>query len=502
MQEISRAKVMVTYALCALALSEVINLNIVSVALPNLMGALGANIDNISLTMTSYMVAAAICMPLSGMVINKFGMRRVALIAIVIFTLFTILCGTATNLLQMVIYRTLQGIGGAFFPAMAQAYIVNNFHEEMRQKMMTILTAMLVSGVVVGPSFGGFLVQNMSWSWIFYVNLPLLIFAFIVIFFWMEETIKQMIKIDYISFTFMALGIGGLELFLDEGNTYMWFQSLPLTIVFALAVIFLIYFAWRAITTSSVINFKVFCDKNFSLCCVFLFFFYLVANAFMTYSPIVLQTVWGYQIDTAGYLLIPRGALCFVFAPCMLKVLKMVDSRLIMIFACLAVALCTGMFCYINTTPDLFILFLSEVLIAFASIAFMGTVYTTAYLKMPKELTNDAAGVFNFFRTFGGSVGASVTATIVTINQQVSWHDLSSKINHYNHTLKYIIANIGVKMSVHDLLITTSWAIAKQTNLLAFISVFVIFTILALLLCIVPVFMDSLPRNQKIEFGE
>jgi len=127
-------KVMVTYALCALALSEVINLNIVSVALPNLMGALGANIDNISLTMTSYMVAAAICMPLSGMVINKFGMKRVALIAIIIFTLFTILCGTATNLLQMVIYRTLQGVGGAFFPAMAQAYIVNNFHEEMRQK--------------------------------------------------------------------------------------------------------------------------------------------------------------------------------------------------------------------------------------------------------------------------------------------------------------------------------------------------------------------------------
>ena len=115
----------VCYATCALALAEVINLTIVSVALPNLMGALGANIDDISLTLTSYMVSAAICMPMSGMVINKFGMRKVALVTTLIFAICTIMCGLSNTLTQMVIYRALQGVGGAFFPAMAQSYIVD-----------------------------------------------------------------------------------------------------------------------------------------------------------------------------------------------------------------------------------------------------------------------------------------------------------------------------------------------------------------------------------------
>lgn len=495
-------RVLITYALCALALCEVINLNIVSVALPNLMGALGANIDDISLTMTSYMVSAAIFMPLSGMVINKFGMRRVVLISTLIFSVCTILCGTATNLNQMVIYRTIQGIGGAFFPAVSQAYIINNFTTEERPKMMSVLTTSLVVGPIIGPSFGGFLVQNVNWSWIFYVNLPLLTFAFVVVTLFMPETELIPIKIDYTSFTFLAIGVGCLELFIDQGNTYMWFQSLPMTIIFGIAIVFLFYFFWRAFRGQSVINFAVFKDKNFNLCCIYLFVFYLVANAFMTYLPDVLQTVWGYQVDSTGYLLVPRGIFAVIFAPLIVKYAPNINSKFFLITSCLACAACTAIFCFINTSPDLVRLFISEILIAYSIIAFISIIYTTAYLKMPKELSNDASGVFNFFRTFAGSVGTSITATLVTIFSQVSWHDMARNINKYRHSLHFLIPQVGHRMSPSKLLTISSWEIAKQANLLAFIGVFVIFTFAALALCIVPFFIESLPRGGKIEMGE
>lgn len=222
----------------------------------------------------------------------------------------------------------------------------------------------------------------------------------------------------------------------------------------------------------------------------------------MTYSPDVLQTIWGYQVDTAGYLLIPRGAFCFIFAPLMIKFGDRINAKIIMVAACLSIAVCTGMFCFINTTPDLVILFISEILIAFSSIAFMSTVYTIAYSKVPKHLTNDAAGVFNFFRTFASSIGTSITATMVTINQQVSWHDLARHINRYSHAFNYIIPHVSSKMTTQTLLIISSWAIEKQANLLAFISVFVVFTGCAILLCIVPLFMEALPRGHKIALGE
>lgn len=492
----------VCYATCALALAEVVNLTIVSVALPNLMGALGANIDDISLTLTSYMVSAAICMPMSGMVFNKFGMRKVALVTTLIFAICTIMCGLSNTLTQMVIYRALQGVGGAFFPAMAQSYIVNHFSEEERSKMMSVLTTTLVTGPIIGPTFGGYLVQNINWSWIFYVNLPLLIFAFLIVFFIMEETQVQDVKIDYLSFIFFAIGVGCLELFIDQGNTYMWFQSFVMTSIFGVAVLFLIYFFWRAARGYSVINLAVFKDWNFSLCCIFLFLYYMVCNAFMTYLPDVLQTIWGYQVDTSGYLLVPRGVLCILFTPLVLVIGTKINSKLLLIMCCLTYVIGQAIFCFINTSPDLPALFISQGFVSFSIVCCMAILYNTAYLRMPKHLANDAAGVFNFFRTFAGSVGASITATLVTINSQVSWHDLTSHVNHYSHGFHFIMANAAHRLSQYQLLVLSSWSINRQSMLLAYISIFVIFSIAGIFLCLLPPFMQSLPRGQKLSVGE
>ncbi len=492
----------ICYATCALALAEVINLTIVAVALPNLMGALGANMDDISLTLTSYMVSAAICMPMSGMVINKFGMRKVALVTTLIFAICTIMCGLSNTLTEMVIYRALQGVGGAFFPAMAQSYIVNHFGEEERGKMMSVLTTTLVTGPIIGPTFGGYLVQNINWSWIFYVNLPLLIFAFFIIFFIMEETPIQDVKIDYLSFIFFAIGIGCLELFIDQGNTYMWFQSFVMTGIFGVAILFLIYFFWRAARGHSVINLAVFKDWNFSLCCIFMFLYYMVCNAFMTYLPDVLQTIWGYQVDTSGYLLAPRGVLCILFTPLVLLIGTKVNSKLLLITCCLTYVIGQAIFCFINTTPDLPALFISQTFVSFSIVCCMAILYNTAYLRMQKSLINDAAGVFNFFRTFAGSVGASITATLVTVNSQVSWHDLASHVNRYNHGFHFIISDTAHQLSQYQLLVLSSWSINRQSTLLAYIGIFVIFSVAGIFLCFLPPFMQSLPRGQKLNVGE
>lgn len=148
-------RTIVAYALSLLALAEIIDLTIVSVAIPDLMGALEANINDISLTMTSYIVAAAICIPLTGLMTTKYGTRNVALMSILIFGISSVLCGTATSLNQMIIYRLIQGIGGAFLPALAQAYVVENYTEQEQPKIMSVITICIVLGPIIGPVMGG-----------------------------------------------------------------------------------------------------------------------------------------------------------------------------------------------------------------------------------------------------------------------------------------------------------------------------------------------------------
>lgn len=310
----SQKRTIVALAISLLALAEIVDLTIVAIAIPQIMGAIGANVETIADITTVYIVTAAIFILLSGLIIEKYGIKKVALVSSVIFGVSSIMCGLSTSLTEMIIFRAFQGMGGAFLPSVAQTYISTSFKNEEYNKVMTIYSMVIVMGPIIGPVLGGAISENMSWAWIFYVNVPLCIVAFIIISFMMEATRIKKIKIDYISFGFMAIGVGCLELFIDNGNTNGWFSSIKMIIMLAISLVSLSFFIWRGLIYSSVVKFKIFKNFNFALACFLCFMFVLLFSAAMAYLPTMLQQVYDYPVDLAGYITAPRGVAAIIGA--------------------------------------------------------------------------------------------------------------------------------------------------------------------------------------------
>jgi len=299
-------RTIVAIALSLLTLAQILDSTIVAVALSHIMGALGANTDEASWILTSYIIAAAICMPLGGMVAKKYGRKRVLLISCFGFALCSALCGISTTLGEIVVFRFLQGISGAFIPALAQGYIIDNFTEAERPGIMSVYGIAAVLGPVLGPILGGVITFHLEWPWIFYVNVPICAVAFLVISGLMKETKKITVKVDYTSFLFMAIGIGLIEVFLNAGNMYNWFGSRLVTMSLVFGIIFFAFFIWRSAIGKSVVDFKVFKHKNFAISCFLTMTFTGLFYSIVGYLPLMIENLYRYQVDTTGFVTSPR----------------------------------------------------------------------------------------------------------------------------------------------------------------------------------------------------
>ncbi|MCC2625380.1 MAG: transporter [Burkholderiales bacterium] len=421
-------RTIVALAVSILALAEIVDLTIVSVALPHIMGALNANINEVSLTMTSYIVAAAVFIPLTGIVSKKFGMKTVILASTIVFGIASILCGMSTNLPEMVIFRLLQGVGGAFLPSLAQAYIVENFSHEEQPKIMTVYSMCLVLGPVIGPLFGGYLVEHLSWRWIFYVNVPVCILGFVLILILMEKNHAEDVKTDFISFIFMVVGVSCLEYFLDEGNQNNWFESREMIIVLATGALGAIFFIWRGLLGKSVVDFRLFKDLNFNLSCLLVFGFMVIAVMALAYFPTLLQQGYGYPVDLAGYITAPRGLCAFLAAPIFIALGKKIDPRALILVGLLIFGFSNYLLTKFSDSTSKSLILITVTLQGVGLTGTFVMLMQCAFSTLPNNLSGDASGIFNFFRNIGSSVGTSIAATLIAHQQQASWHDQISNI--------------------------------------------------------------------------
>lgn len=425
-------RTLVAYAVSLLALAEIVDLTIVAVAIPHIMGSLNTNLSEVSLTMTSYIVAAAICIPLTGLVTRKFGMKRVLLVSSVIFGISSVLCGASTSLTQMVIFRLIQGIGGAFLPSIAQSYMSRSFTPKEQPKMMTLYSLCIVMGPILGPIFGGSLAENLNWRWCFYVNLPLCIAAFLLIWHYMKNEKEENVKIDYISFAFMAFGIACLEYFIDEGNTNNWFDSMEMVIILAIAIVLLIFFIWRGILGKSVVNFAIFKNFNFVMCCMSMLFFMTIAAASLAYFPTMLQQSFGYPVDTAGYITAPRGMVAFIAAPIVAALAQKFDARKVMMIGLILFSAAGYMLSSYAPAVSQFYIIVSMLIQGAGMMAFFIPIMQIVFIGVPENMHSDVSGMFNFFRNIASSIGTSLSSTIVTHQMQVTYHDMGSHISPYS----------------------------------------------------------------------
>ncbi len=479
-------RTIVAIALSLLTLAQILDSTIVAVALSHIMGALGANTDEASWILTSYIIAAAICMPLGGMVAKKYGRKRVLLISCFGFALCSALCGISTTLGEIVVFRFLQGISGAFIPALAQGYIIDNFTEAERPGIMSVYGIAAVLGPVLGPILGGVITFHLEWPWIFYVNVPICAVAFLVISGLMKETKKITVKVDYTSFLFMAIGIGLIEVFLNAGNMYNWFGSRLVTMSLVFGIIFFAFFIWRSAIGKSVVDFKVFKHKNFAISCFLTMTFTGLFYSIVGYLPLMIENLYRYQVDTTGFVTSPRGitaVICMLFVA---KVCKKFDLRYLLMCSLGVNIIACYLFTCFSPNQSMIYLFPPLILQGFVSTFFYIPLMLIAYYKFPKELSDSAGGVYSFFKMFGASIGATVGATMLSRLNQVNWNDLSRNITPWSNGFKSWMQSLPEGIGFQTKMAVIGKTVERSSGLLSYLDLFYYVMIGTIILFFIP----------------
>jgi MFS transporter, DHA2 family, multidrug resistance protein len=304
------------------AFMEVLDTSIANVALPYMAGGLGASNDESTWVLTSYLVSNAVVLPISGWLAGLFGRKRFFLICIFLFTMSSLLCGTATSLGMLIIFRVLQGAGGGGLQPMAQAILADVFPPEKRGLAFALYGITAIMAPTIGPTLGGWITDNYSWRWIFFINLPVGILATFLVMRLVEDppylrrTKTAGVGVDYIGISLLALGVGALQVVLDKGQEDDWFGSRFITeliIISAVSLVVLVIWEWRHKTP--IIEVRLFKNFNFATASVMMFIFGVLLFSSLVMMPQFLQTVMGYTAESAGLVLSGGGLVVLLEMP-------------------------------------------------------------------------------------------------------------------------------------------------------------------------------------------
>jgi MFS transporter, DHA2 family, multidrug resistance protein len=404
------------------AFMEVLDTSIANVALPHIAGDLGASTNEGTWVLTSYLVANAIVLPLGGWASNVIGRKNFFLLCITIFTVASFACGIAPSLPILLLCRVVQGAGGGGLQPMAQAIMADSFDERKRGQAFALYGLVAVLAPSIGPSLGGWITDSYSWRWIFYINIPVGILAYILVTRliedppWIKPDRKHLMNMDYMGLAFLTLAMGGLQIMLDKGEENDWFASNFIRFFGAMFVIGIIgLVVWEFKKKDPLINLRLFKFKNFAICCFLMMLVGGVLNASTVLQPQFLQQLLGYTATNAGLALTAGGFSLLVVMP----FAGWATGK----FAARNVAACGFIifafsFWYSTTQLSLDMSFanaswLRVIQLAPIPFAFI-SITTAAYVGLPKEQSNQVAGLINFVRNIGGSIFIAVTGAAVT----------------------------------------------------------------------------------------
>ena len=416
----------VTVALAAFM--EVLDTSIANVALPHIAGALGASTDQGTWVLTSYLVSNAIVLPIGAWASSVMGRRNFFLLCIVIFTVSSFLCGAAPSLPLLLVFRVLQGAGGGGMQPMAQAIMADSFEPQKRGQAFALYGLVAVLAPSIGPTMGGWITDNFSWRWIFFINIPVGMLAFYLVRRlvddppWIRADRSRLGQIDYLGLSFLTIAMGGLQIMLDKGEENDWFASGFIrffAVLFVGGMIALVWWEWRH--KNPIINIKLFRYKNFAICCFLMALVGGVLNANTVLQPQFMQQLLGWNATTAGLALTAGGfALLFVMPMAGYATGKVAARYLAMCGFTLFVitfryaADVTTLNMTFSAASWLRVVQMMPIPFCFISIT------TAAYVGMPKEESNQVAGLINFVRNIGGSILIAVTNAQVT--SRALWH--------------------------------------------------------------------------------
>jgi DHA2 family multidrug resistance protein len=402
---------LVTLFTMASAIMNQVDTTIANVALPHMQGSVSASREQITWVLTSYIVAAAIATPFSGWLASRFGRRRLLLISIVGFTGVSGLCGIAQNLDELILFRLLQGVFGAALVPMSQATLLDIYPTEEHGRAMSIFGLAAIVGPVMGPLLGGYLTENLSWRWCFYINLPIGLFSFIGLYALMPENrAVNPARLDFTGFGFLALALGAFQLMLDRGTVQDWFSSTEICVEAAMAVVGLYLFVVHITTTENpFVSLAVFKDRNFVICGVVGFFLGVLIYSPMSLLPQMLDSMFDYPIMQIGLLMAPRGIGTLFAMLVVQRIIGKVDMRVMVIaglvFSAASLFLMSGLSLQADGKP----IIISGILQGIGSSIIFVPLSTMAFATLPARYRNEGAALSTLTRNFGAAVGIAAT---------------------------------------------------------------------------------------------
>ena len=416
---------------------QALDTTIANVALPYMQGSVSASADQIDWVLTSYIVAAAIMTPPSGFLANRFGRKRILMVAVVGFVIASMLCGMAQSLTQIVAFRLLQGFFGAALVPISQSILFDIYEPQERGSAMALFGVSVMVGPVLGPVIGGWLTDHFSWRWIFYINLPLGALALAGISLFMRESrLSAAAKLDWLGFGSLSVAIAAMQVFLDRGTQLDWFSSREILIeAVVCASAFYIFLVHTFTAKSSFVNPALFRDRNFSVGMLFIFVVGVTYLASMALMTPYLQTLMGYPVVTAGLVMGPRGLGTMICMFLVGRLVGRIDTRLLLMVGLLLTA--WAMYDMTGWTPNV-----SEEMIAVtgfiqgAGLGFLFVPLTTVtFATLAPEQRPDATGLYNLSRNVGSSVGISVVSYLLVRNNQINHAEIASHVTAVNHAL-------------------------------------------------------------------
>jgi MFS transporter, DHA2 family, multidrug resistance protein len=408
------------------AFMEVLDTSIANVALPYMAGNLGASNDESTWILTSYLVSNAIVLPISGWFAGVLGRKRFFMLCLAIFTVSSLLCGIAPSLGAIIFFRVLQGAGGGGLQPIAQSILADTFPPHQRGLAFALYGITTIIAPTVGPTLGGWITDNYSWRWIFFINLPVGIVTLFLIYRlvedppWMKRLAGAAVKIDYIGVALLTLGVGALQIMLDKGQEDDWFGShfiLTLAVLAAVGLVSLVIWEW--FQKAPIVDVRLFKNMNFLGANAMMFVLGIMLFSSLVMMPQFLQTLMGYTAESAG-LVLSGGALVLLFLmPVAGAIVSRVQARYIIGFGWLILSL--AMY-YSTQHLDLQISFWSASrmrTVQVLGLAFLFVpINVVAFVGIPSDKSNSVAGLVNFMRNIGSSIGTSMVTTLIARRAQ------------------------------------------------------------------------------------
>ncbi len=474
-----RNKGMLTLALMLGTIMQVLDTTIANVALPHMSSSLGASQNEITWVLTSYIVAAAIATPLTGWMSDRLGQRRLFLGAVIGFTVASALCGIASSLPEMVIFRVLQGICGAMIAPLAQTVLLNINPKERIGQAMAIYGMGIMVAPIIGPSLGGWLTETFDWRWVFLVNVPVGALCVAMLLLFMPQTEVKNRRFDFFGFGMLALGVGALQLMLDRGAENDWFHSIETWIELGLVITGIWVFLVHSLTAKQpFVDLKMFKDFNFSLASILMGVMGITLFSGLALLPPMLQNLMGYSVIFTGLLMAPRGAATLVAMMIVGRTSGKVDPRVVLLIGALLMSYSLYLMTGFSPDMDYWPVIITGALQGFGMGFLFVPLSTMAFATIAPSVRADATAMFALVRNMGQGIGISLVSVVLSSMMQVNHAELAERLTVDSTAVQTqmpgLIAGNGQVIAVINGLVQ------KQSAMLAYLDDFWLMLILSL----------------------